>query len=283
MQRAAIFVDAGYVFAQGSVALSGSKAPRTRVSIDAEEVRRQLLFALTTAAPGRELLRIYWYDGMLPSRGPTGDHDKIADLADVKLRLGFINSAGEQKGVDSLIVTDLVDLARNGAISDALLLSGDEDVRIGVTIAQSFGVRAHLLGITPARGSQSKALMQEADTRQEWDASTVATFLTVSAAPSVVAPVAPAILPSTPSPTVKLVDDEFAAQCEALAKEMLDRTAPEDIARFAQELAANGSLAYRLDSVFLGTLKARFGRTLEDNERFVARNRFKELLRNRAT
>ena len=35
-------------------------------------------------------------------------------------------------------------------------------------IAQSFGVRVHLLGIEPSRGSQSLALLQEADTTTEW-------------------------------------------------------------------------------------------------------------------
>ena len=46
---------------------------------------------------------------------------------------------GRQKGVDSLIVTDLIELARNHAISDAVLLAGDEELRIGVQIAQSLG------------------------------------------------------------------------------------------------------------------------------------------------
>ena len=71
--------------------------------------------------------------------------------------------------MDSLIGTDLIELARNRAISDALILSGDEDIKIGVQVAQTFGVRVHLLGIKPARGSQSNSLMMEADTCHEWD------------------------------------------------------------------------------------------------------------------
>ena len=86
----------------------------------------------------------------------------------MKVRLGFINSAGQQKGVDSLIVTDLIGLARQKAICDALLISGDEDVRIGVQIAQNYGVRVHLLGIAPSRANQSIQLVHEADTSQEW-------------------------------------------------------------------------------------------------------------------
>ncbi len=52
------------------------------------------------------------------------EQQSIADADDVKLRLGIISPSGQQKGVDSLIVTDLVELARNHAISDADVLSG---------------------------------------------------------------------------------------------------------------------------------------------------------------
>ena len=68
---------------------------------------------------------------------------------------------GQQKGVDSLIIMDLIELARNHAISEAVLLSGDEDLRVGVQLAQSFGVRVHLLGVEPTRGNQSYLLLQE--------------------------------------------------------------------------------------------------------------------------
>lgn len=37
MDRCAVFVDAGYLFAQGSTALTGSKKARTAVSLDAKQ------------------------------------------------------------------------------------------------------------------------------------------------------------------------------------------------------------------------------------------------------
>lgn len=86
---------------------------------------------------------------------------------------------GQQKGVDSLIATDPIELARQRAISEAVLLSGDEDVRVGVQIAQNYGVLVHLLGIHPARGPQSPTFRQEADTRSEWDKLTVEKFLSL--------------------------------------------------------------------------------------------------------
>ena len=130
-------------------------------------------------APSSSLLRIYWYDGM-PRTGPTAKQQALADADDVKLRLGVIAYTGRQKGVDSLIVTDLIELARNHAISDAVLLSGDEDVRIGVQIAQTYGVRVHLLGIQPfgdEQGNQSRLLRQESDTSMEWRQSDIEAFL----------------------------------------------------------------------------------------------------------
>ncbi|MSP03313.1 MAG: NYN domain-containing protein [Acetobacteraceae bacterium] len=178
MRRIAVFVDAGYLFAQGSTALCGSKQPRTSCLLVGDIVINKLKQAAIEQSEGAALLRIYWYDAMGPG-GLTRQQEIVADWPNVKLRLGAMNSQGQQKGVDSLIVTDLIDLARNRAFADALIVTGDEDTRIGVQIAQSYGVRVHVLGITPARGSQSKQLRQEADTLIEWDRDTISTFLTV--------------------------------------------------------------------------------------------------------
>jgi len=174
MDRVAVFVDAGYLFAQGASLLVGRKLRRAELGLDhSAAVRALATFASRQA--GTPLLRIYWYDGT--STGPTAQHLSLAHLDDVKVRLGFVNSVGEQKGVDSLIVTDMIALARNRAISDAVLMSGDEDLRVGVQQAQEFGVRVHLVGIKPSRGSQSLFLLQEADTTHEWSSHEVSRFL----------------------------------------------------------------------------------------------------------
>jgi len=167
MDRVAVFVDAGYVFAQGSLLLAGRRLPRAEVSL-AHEAAIKTFGDFAATVSGVPLLRVYWYDGT--STGPTPQHLTLAHLQDVKIRLGFVNSVGEQKGVDSLIVTDMIALARNRAISDAVLVSGDEDLRVGVQQAQEFGIRVHLVGIKPSRGSQSLFLLQEADTTHEWSA-----------------------------------------------------------------------------------------------------------------
>ena len=177
MDRVAVFVDAGYLFAQGSVALCGEKLTRGEIVLDHGAVVAKLkVFAETHA--DLHLLRIYWYDGT--AQGPTPQHITLAERAGVKVRLGFVNSVGQQKGVDSLIVTDMIKLARNRAMAECVLLSGDEDLRVGVQLAQEYGVRVHLLGIKPARGSQSLFLLQEADTTHEWEASDLEQFLKCS-------------------------------------------------------------------------------------------------------
>ena len=89
-------------------------------------------------------------------------------MPNVKIRLGLINGQAEQKGVDSLIVTDIITLARNRAMASCMLLTGDEGIRVGVLLAQEYGVRVHLLGIKPAKGNQSNLLRQEADVIHVW-------------------------------------------------------------------------------------------------------------------
>ncbi len=176
--RVAVFVDAGYVYAQGSSVITGLKNPKSReaLALDETKIVEVLKLKARLASAGKELLRIYWYDGA-PITGPSTVQIRIGQLDDVKLRLGHLNSDGQQKGVDSLIVTDLMELARNKAIADAVVVTGDEDIRIGVQLTQSFGVRVHLLGINGPRTSQSQTLMQEADTVELWGKSHVSTFL----------------------------------------------------------------------------------------------------------
>jgi len=165
MDRVAVFIDAGYFFAQGSSLLAGKKTSRGEVTPNFDKIL-DALEEFATRITKLPLLRIYWYDGT--STGPSPHHVALAYKPRVKVRLGFVNTFGQQKGVDSLIVTDMITLARNRCMCDAVLMSGDEDIRVGVQQAQEFGVRVHLLGITPCRGSQSQFLLQEADTTHEW-------------------------------------------------------------------------------------------------------------------
>lgn len=179
MDRVAIFVDAGYIFATGAILLFGQKLTRGQLNLDIPTTVEFLAkFAVEKA--NLPLLRIYWYDGT--GSGPTTVHLALAHTNNVKVRLGIVNLQGEQKGVDSLIVTDMISLARNKAMSAAILITGDEDMRVGVQQAQEFGVRVHLVGIKPYRQSQSTLLLQEADVCHELEERDIQQFLSIRAA-----------------------------------------------------------------------------------------------------
>src|SRR5947209_1486278 len=181
MLRIAVFVDAGYLYALCCLSRFRVMYPRVRTSLDIDAVLRELKREVAALdGGGGRLIRIYWYDGA-PKAGMTAEQLRTASAPDVKLRLGSVNSFGEQKGVDALIAHDLSELARNHAIDIALLVSGDEDILVGVQTAQTFGVRVHLLGIDPAH-SQAPRLMQEADVCHEWPAGLVADWITGNAA-----------------------------------------------------------------------------------------------------
>lgn len=162
MDRFAVFVDAGYLYA-GTGRLLFETRDRRVIRLDGPGVN-ELLNRLAEEGCHLSSLRTYWYDG---ARGgiPTVEQERIAALPNVKLRLGRINKKNQQKGVDALILLDLVTLARERAISEAYLLSGDEDLREGVRAAQALGVRVTLIGIPTRDGSknQSKELVNEAD------------------------------------------------------------------------------------------------------------------------
>ena len=157
-----MFVDAGYLYA-GTGRLLFKTRDRRAIRLDVPGVNG-LLNRLAEEGCRLPPLRTYWYDG---ARGgtPTAEQQRIAALPDVKLRLGRITTKNQQKGVDALILLDLVALARERAISEAYLLSGDEDLREGVRAAQDLGVRVTLIGIPTSDGSrnQSRELVNEAD------------------------------------------------------------------------------------------------------------------------
>ena len=291
MPQIAVFVDAGYLYAQGSVLLRGRTLGRDSIRLSEGEVLDQLAGTASAVAPDCRLLRIYWYDGVLRSNRPSIEQDLIGQSPNTKLRLGLVNSRGQQKGVDSLIVTDLIDLARNHAIADALILSGDEDIKIGVQVAQTFGVRVHLLGIKPARGSQSDNLMMEADTCHEWDETVVGRWMhfddVATAAPArspAATPDAGAGSPGDQPPAANgspSEPDEFRAIVTAEATNTIGALSVTDLERHAQFLDANpGRIHSDIDRPMLASLRDRLGRDLSDTERKDYRQAFAAVLRN---
>ncbi|APU16152.1 NYN domain-containing protein [Actinoalloteichus fjordicus] len=162
MDRCAIFVDAGYLYAEGG-RLCRQTTSRSALLLKPEPFL-SLMTSVAEELTGMPVLRTYWYDA---ARGGhrTSEQRAIAVLPDVKLRLGRLNGSGQQKGVDALIYRDMIMLAQLGAVSDVLLVSGDEDLREGVRTAQDHGVRVVLVGIEAESGkyNQSEELVFESD------------------------------------------------------------------------------------------------------------------------
>lgn len=263
MNRIAVFVDAGYLFASASELLFAAPLRRGEMRLaNAEFVH--YLGQIAQTIGGCPLLRIYWYDGT--NSGPTPAHLAIAYLDNVKLRLGFVNQAGEQKGVDGLIFSDLTTLARNHAISDALLLAGDEDLRTGVQQAQEQGIRVHLLGIEPRdpSGNQSAALQREADTRHQLDAATLAQFLARReyAGACCAEPGTASVDPDTAHCLARMQElaTEYATTLDAAQRETI------------LSLPERTPLPYELDRELLLRASELLGRKLEETEKRTLRS-----------
>jgi uncharacterized LabA/DUF88 family protein len=169
LARYAVMVDVGYIYAAAGELLFGSSSRRD-FRVDAVPLIQVVTKHADELIRG-ELLRVYWYDAAR-DRVPTIDQRVIAQMPWVKLRLGNLNARGQQKGVDAQIRADMEALARHRAITDAVLIAGDEDMVPAVEAAQAFGVRVHLWGIEPPYGTnQAERLVWESDTVDVLDGS----------------------------------------------------------------------------------------------------------------
>jgi uncharacterized LabA/DUF88 family protein len=163
VDRCALFVDAGYLLADGAMAVHGTRH-REAVSWDYPGLL-QLMSSLSRERTGLPLLRCYWYEATIEGRR-TPEHDALADLPGLKLRLSRIRP-GRREGVDAQVHRDLMTLARNNAICDAVVVSGDEDLAQVVCDAQDLGIRVTVVHIaadaSPASWAVSRTLRQESD------------------------------------------------------------------------------------------------------------------------
>jgi len=188
------FIDVGFV--RAAVADACALEP-SRVRLDAAGLVRQVS-AVADAWQGITL-RTYWYDGQFPAGDPRHVTqrkylDAVGATAGIQLRLGHVYSRvpawheqlrraldacgvdqGQfakhfdlskhaeltQKGVDTLLVLDLVRLGRRGAYDIAVLFSGDRDIVEAVREAQSEGRRVILL--SPGPDAVSRELRELAD------------------------------------------------------------------------------------------------------------------------
>jgi uncharacterized LabA/DUF88 family protein len=160
VDRCALFVDAGYILADGAMAVHGTRH-RESVSWNYAGLL-QFLGSVARERTGLPLLRCYWYEATVEGRR-SAEHDALADLPGVKLRLGRMRP-GRREGVESEIHRDLTTLARNGALQDALVVSAEEDLAQVIADVQDLGLRVTLIHLTvDGNWTISRALRQECD------------------------------------------------------------------------------------------------------------------------
>jgi uncharacterized LabA/DUF88 family protein len=173
MATMAGFVDVGFLRGGGVKAL-GNK----NVKINAPATVAWLK-GLGSSYGCSEFLRTYWYDGQLPESHiqhttQAQEFRRIGQTPGLQMRSGYMqkqkqawqyplqqalqnfgvdmqkfeaatnfhfNDKYEQKGVDTLIVLDLVRLAQRRAYDTAILLCGDRDIAEAVRVAQDEGRR----------------------------------------------------------------------------------------------------------------------------------------------
>ena len=167
----AVYVDVGYLLASAATRVTGSSL-RSSIEVDYPGLVSGLV-AQVEADSGLPVLRVNWYDsGSRPGGQPDHQQDQIGLLPKVKLRLGRLSYAGEQKGVDVRLGLDLALQGRARVADVVYLVSGDDDLTEAVEEAQGAGVQVRLLSVPGVNGTShavSKHLRRAADAELQVD------------------------------------------------------------------------------------------------------------------
>jgi len=270
----AVLVDAGYLLiaagellAPDSVAGDGNRIRRHNIALGPEWAVMALVEAASIAEPAASLLRIYWYDAAYSPDRPTDEQLAIANMRNCKLRLGTLNAAEGQKGVDTLMVMDILALSRNGSVSSLLVVSGDDDLRPAIESAQEHGVRVHLLGVAPVNGkrNQNERLRRECDTVREWSVADVTDFISLQ----------------MPVPASEAAPDGPASGHLTVPRALADAVnhalegaSTAEIGDIATSSSENPSIPSHVHHRLLGRYGANLRRSVEEDEKVLMRKAF---------
>lgn len=279
LSRFVVMVDAGYLFANAASCLSERKS-KTRGDVACRSPAALAIHFVEAARTAlglprdRELLRVYWYDGVMPS-GHTEEQQSIMRVSDLLFRGGTVNARGQQKGVDSLIVTDLIELAGNQAISDALLVTGDSDLAVGMDLAQRKGVRIAVLGVPASpdgtQVNQSREITSRADRVAAMSTDEVRKLFIYSPAE----PNKPGAATATPSQPTQ-VQHQIRQPAYASVTEAVDGLLAAFPELRATALGPNGAIPREVDTKLMAfVLKGMAHGRLSDDERATMREAFR--------
>jgi hypothetical protein len=271
MDRFMVMVDAGY-FLRQSIEIVSHRASSVRkdlVITDPEQMIRMLVAKSRALleTPDRELLRVYWYDGVLPA-GMTLQQRSISALPDVLFRAGTVNPSGQQRGVDPLIITDLMELTIHRGICDAVLITGDSDLAIGISMVQRQGIRIAVMGLedlaTGVAHNQSWKITSRADRLGRLDGTDLAGFMAFVPAPGI------------PSP------DGSGSDAERIRSGVISFIASQADLSTAVDPATN-SIEGDIDKQLIFHVYSNLGRKLAADEKALLRDYFKSELGFQAT
>ncbi len=133
---------------------------------------------------------------------------------------------------------------------------------MGVQQAQEYGIRVHLLGIRPSRGSQSVFLLQEADTTHEWGPDELALFMTVRKETVIATPVVHAESAVVPSKLFADVATHLAASIPV-----------SDLRDLVDTIKASRKTPLEYDKQLLGMSRREIG-TLDSSQKRQLRQAF---------
>jgi uncharacterized LabA/DUF88 family protein len=164
IRTAVAFVDAGYLRQRAAAAVA---APSSEVALRGDPLLRWLHESLR-----ERFIRAYVYDANYgEGDGPAGARERIGaqhtDLREtfgIHLRLGaLVGSPPRQKGVDTRLSLDMLEMAQLGAYDTAVLISGDADIAEAVEAVQRLGriVRVVLIGDGSGLSSRLRELSDE--------------------------------------------------------------------------------------------------------------------------
>lgn len=165
--RVIFFIDAGYL--RGMAARVQGSADATNVELSPAALRN---WAMQKCVHLGSFVRIYVYDARFEDGHPRReDHeshlDAMNDVPGVRVRTGTLVDRGrkglQQKGVDTLLVLDVLQMAQLGAYDIAVLLAGDADFAEVVDAVQRLGRQVWVVRGDGFSDGLSKVLRQYAD------------------------------------------------------------------------------------------------------------------------
>ncbi len=286
----AIFVDAGYLCALGSMALTGEAMPRSRVGIKSDILAQELKQVVRDIVGAKPLLRIYWYEIGSQNRTMSNEQLRICEGDEFKLRLVSLHPQNVRTGVATAISRDLMELSRKGSISDALILARNDTLRTGIEVCQSYGIRVHMLEVFANDNARFSWLRTDVDTSTSWRIEVLQRFLSEQEVAPEAAPVFGQAAPSEPLHANVVPNQRFSETAipeqtretiHTVVKDYIDELYDDELDSCMDYWRTGRGVPNTYDKSLLFECRNALDRNLSESERQVMRNSFRSFVEER--